>query len=327
MSLFKNKLFFSFSFYGILLSILAVVVFYTVILLNTSSQNNDYLTEVLNERENYFSTYVQDIQLQVESIEHSNILKKYVSSDFKSGKENLQDLFLQATHANNNIMQLRFIDAEGMEKVRVEREHIRMHAYAVKEKNLQNKASRYYFKDVFKLKEDQKWYSKIDLNKEHGKIERPLKPVIRVGMPVFNKDVKVGILIVNYFMKDFLEKLSNTSFYNIYVIDKDGSFIAHPQSDKLWNAYLNNKHTVKSTFGDNANIVMGLNFYNSNNLFVKKIDVKNDDNLKMVIRPKKAYVEEEINKLNTSIFISFIIILLIAIALAYAVQYISKEKI
>jgi len=62
-------------------------------------------------------------------------------------------------------------------------------------------------------------------------------------------------------------------------------------------------------------------------LFVKKIDVKNDDNLKMVIRPKKAYVEEEINKLNTSIFISFIIILLIAIALAYAVQYISKEKI
>jgi len=54
----------------------------------------------------------------------------------------------------------------------------------VPDKELQKKGKRYYFSDSFKLKPGQIFVSPLDLNVEHGHLEKPIKPMIRFGTPV-----------------------------------------------------------------------------------------------------------------------------------------------
>ena len=87
-------------------------------------------------------------------------------------------------------MQLRYLDENGMEIVRIDRDSDKSIAYLVSKNKLQNKRERYYFKESENLKIGEFWYSKLDLNVEHGKIEEPLKPVLRIATPVVENGEK-----------------------------------------------------------------------------------------------------------------------------------------
>ena len=100
--------------------------------------------------------------------------------------------------------QIRFLDETGMEMVRVN-----FNASVFKSK-LQKKGKRYYFRDTFILERGKIFVSPFDLNIEKGKIERPKKPVIRFGTPVFDSDgQKRGVLLLNYLGNKLLKKLEH----------------------------------------------------------------------------------------------------------------------
>ena len=82
--------------------------------------------------------------------------------------------------------QIRWIDETGMERIRVNWSN--QGAYPVPVAELQNKKGRYYFDDTIKLDRGQLSISPLDLNIEHGQIELPLKPMIRIGTPIFDLD-------------------------------------------------------------------------------------------------------------------------------------------
>lgn len=93
--------------------------------------------------------------------------------------------------------QIRFIDETGMEIIRVN--YNSGHPNIVPDEELQSKASRYYFEDTFILEEREIFISPFDLNIEHGEVELPLKPMIRLGTPIFDTSgEKQGIFILNY---------------------------------------------------------------------------------------------------------------------------------
>ena len=82
----------------------------------------------------------------------------------------------------------------------------------VPEKNLQFKGNRYYFKDTFLLGKDDIFISPFDVNIEHEAIELPVKPMLRVGTPVFDiTGSKWGILLLNYLGGDLLNKIDSMS--------------------------------------------------------------------------------------------------------------------
>lgn len=105
-------------------------------------------------------------------------------------------------NTSEDVMQLRYLDNNGLEKLRIERARSGLEPTLIPKYKLQNKSHRYYFKEIIKLDDREKsWYSKIDLNIEHHQIEKPIKPVLRIGIPVFSKNKKVGVLIINICMK------------------------------------------------------------------------------------------------------------------------------
>lgn len=99
--------------------------------------------------------------------------------------------------------QIRFIDLDGMERIRVN--YNDGDPYAVPDQELQNKKNRYYFTNSIRLSIGEVYVSPLDLNIEHGEVERPIKPMIRFATPVYDqRGNKRGILILNYLARKML---------------------------------------------------------------------------------------------------------------------------
>ncbi|WP_041603495.1 sensor domain-containing diguanylate cyclase [Thioflavicoccus mobilis] len=100
--------------------------------------------------------------------------------------------------------QLRYIDAKGMEVVRVNFND--GDPVIAPDAELQDKRGRYYFTDTMAHDHGQVCVTPMDLNIERGGIELPYKPVIRVGTPVFDaQGRKRGIVIVNFLARIILD--------------------------------------------------------------------------------------------------------------------------
>ncbi len=81
--------------------------------------------------------------------------------------------------------QLRYLDEFGNELVRVE---IRdSGARLIPALELQNKADSGYFEEAMAMGQGDVYASPLELNKEHGRIERPITPVVRFSTPVYDQ--------------------------------------------------------------------------------------------------------------------------------------------
>ncbi|WP_051516803.1 response regulator [Herbaspirillum sp. RV1423] len=118
--------------------------------------------------------------------------------------ENFSTLMLRNPYYD----QVRWIDADGMEKVRVNMTG--MGPVAAPAAALQNKKDRPYFADTMALPHGEMLVSPMDLNVENGKIEMPHKPTVRLAVPVATTSGKPGgILIINLLMAPLLDRFSN----------------------------------------------------------------------------------------------------------------------
>ena len=132
--------------------------------------------------------------------------------------------------------QIRFLDKTGQEVVRVNLN--KRQSSIVPEERLQNQSQRYWFKDTIVLQAGEVFISPLDLNIEAGKIDRPLKPTIRFGTPVFDgRGRKSGIVVLNYLAQNFLQDLSpekSHSFGNISLLNAEGYWLKGPKPEDEW---------------------------------------------------------------------------------------------
>ncbi len=127
-------------------------------------------------------------------------------------------VFLEFCKKSKLYDQVRFLDATGMERVRIN--FGQGSPFIVQDDKLQNKLKRYYFADAIRLEAGRVFVSPFDLNVEQGQIERPLKPMIRFGTPVVDlKERKRGIVLLNYFGATLIENMKQSTS------DMAGSFM------------------------------------------------------------------------------------------------------
>lgn len=185
----------------------------------------------------------------------------------------ISQTFLKFSSSKKIYDQVRFIDVNGHEQIRVNWNNASPH---IVEKNLlQNKKGRYYFDDTFKLEDNQVFISPLDLNIERNKIEEPLKPMLRIGAPVFNSEgKKIGIILLNYLAKDLIDELKKniiSKHSKLYFLNQDGYWLYSDKkedewgfmyadkanqvfknrfSEKLWDEiYNNNEGQIQNEFG------------------------------------------------------------------------------
>ena len=139
--------------------------------------------------------------------------------------------------------QIRYLDDKGFERVRINFNNGK--PSIVPPDRLQNKRDRYYFKDTFELDKGEIFVSPLDLNIEHGRIEQPIKPMIRFGTPVFSaKGDKKGIVLLNYFgsrLVDKMQKFSLDALGRFSFVNPEGYWLKGPNPDDEWGFMYENR--------------------------------------------------------------------------------------
>jgi diguanylate cyclase (GGDEF)-like protein len=137
---------------------------------------------------------------------------------------------------NEEYDQIRYLDEDGQEIIRINSN--RGNPYIVPFSDLQNKGDRYYFYETLKLNRGEIYFSPFDLNVEHSEIEIPLKPMIRIGTPVFNSSgQKKGIVILNYLGENLLTNLKVATLTKpgvFSLLNKDGYWLYNDNEESEW---------------------------------------------------------------------------------------------
>ena len=104
--------------------------------------------------------------------------------------------YLNFAQARRRYLQIRLLDLEGQELVRVNFDDNQ--AVAVAPEDLQNKSDRYYTEVGLSLEPDELYISPLDLNEERGQVEVPHQPTMRTVAPVFLEGTRAGLVVLNY---------------------------------------------------------------------------------------------------------------------------------
>jgi signal transduction histidine kinase len=155
-------------------------------------------------------------------------------------QQQVQNNFIQFGKSSSRIAQIRWIDISGQEIVRVD--FTAGQAKVAQAKNLQNKKSRYYFKQGLKVAAPKMYFSSIDLNVEHGEVVHPFESTIRGTIKTSsNTHLLKGLIVVNYRLNNLLTTIRDhsTEEAEISIVNKDGYWLLNPNPVKEWGFMLN----------------------------------------------------------------------------------------
>ncbi|MBP0047519.1 PAS domain S-box protein [Marinobacterium sp. AK62] len=176
--------------------------------------------------------------------------------NFASAEDDANELLLHTTHAHQSIMQLRVLDTDGHERYRVDRS-LTGTVKLVPQEELQSKSHRYYTRSFMTLEKGEIGYSQFDLNMEHGKLEQPFNPTLRIGTPIIREDRVVGYLVINYYMEGWDDYFGSFADTDVFIVDQDDHFLHHPEGEWAWSGYSEPPRTAGQYFkGLNAGDVL-----------------------------------------------------------------------
>ncbi|MEQ9371887.1 MAG: methyl-accepting chemotaxis protein [Coleofasciculus chthonoplastes F3-SA18-01] len=163
-----------------------------------------------------------------------------------------ETIFTSLMQAKAEYMQLRFIDENGQEVVRVDSDGTT--TTVIPKSELQNKGDRGYFTETMKLEPGEVYVSPVNLNQEQGKIETPFKPVIRYATPVADAaGNKQGIVIANVFATKFLQYIEEAKLSQgetALLVNSDGYYLSHPDDEKEWGFDIGTDETLAKDYSD-----------------------------------------------------------------------------
>jgi len=227
--------------------------------------------------ENQFELIINEFRYIVSDLlflsEHNEIAALLNENNNDTRQKLAKEYLAMVTH-KKIYDQARFLDKTGLEIARANFNNGQ--PAIVPNDELQNKGSRYYFKDAFELKRGEIFISPFDLNVERGQIELPLKPMLRFGTPVFDTyGNKQGIVLLNYLGSNLLQKIQNLAVKNyqdIMLLNQKGFWLYSPIPNDEWGFMLEARSdkTFGKDFPTEWQTINNQNngqFYSDNGLF------------------------------------------------------------
>ena len=148
---------------------------------------------------------------------------------------NLEDTFAHFMTLHSTYDQIMLIDDMGMELLRINNPNGT--PVIVPAKDLQSKASGYYFKETIKMDIGEIFITSMDLNKEHGIVEKPFKPTIRLATPVIARGARKAVIVLNVLGSRLIEDLTHgyvSPVGNLYLLNHEGYWLSGPSKDLEW---------------------------------------------------------------------------------------------
>ncbi len=271
------------------------------------------------------SLFTERLERYVASLRNSSALQNYIRQPDEASLNIVQQLFYTISSTNPTLMQVRFLDTHGMEEIRIDWDTAQQWPNIIQQKELQDKSQRYYFIEASQDQPNSFWYSKLDLNVEHKKIEIPYKPVLRVASPVYVDQQFRGIVIINVHAKSFLERFKKSPFFNVVLVDHDGHYLTHFNDKRSWSRYLDTGHTLTDDFPDLAATILRDNqqqdLISMKTLYAAPLDnLLTKDKARLVLIPKNQYIQVMKHERKKAMLLIIGTILLLTIPLSILIS-------
>jgi PAS domain S-box-containing protein len=193
---------------------------------------------------------MQEPLQQLRTLVATPAVRHAIGDDSPDYVGSMEAAFLNLMAFNRIYDQVRWIDENGLERVRVN--NVDGHPTPVPKDQLQNKADSYYFAKTIRLKPGEVYMSPLDLNIEHGQIEVPYKPVLRLATPVQGRDgTPHGILIVNVAAQHLLNAFTESVVENrdhVMLVNPAGYWLSSPTANDEWGFMFDRKETLASRY-------------------------------------------------------------------------------
>ncbi len=167
---------------------------------------------------------------------YEDAVRRVIDDPSPDNSKQLESLFSRLITYYPTYDHLRWIDEAGAERVRVN--NVADRPETVAKDRLQNKADCPCFKETMRLKPGQIFLSPLDLNVEHGQVEFPHKPVLRLATPIHNRNNQPrGVLIINiaanHLLDDFSEGVGN-KLDHVMLLNSEGYWLKSVNSADEW---------------------------------------------------------------------------------------------
>lgn len=219
-----------------------------------ATRNREDLRQITSEIQTVLQWVTRDLFLlrdlpQMKSF-LSPVNQGHKSESFKA----IESAFLAIANNHRIFHQVRFVDTNGQEVVRVNFDGKK--AVLVPPEELQFKGHRYYVQESINLEPGEIYVSPLDLNIEHGQIQEPYSPVIRYATPVVDENGHIrGVIVLNVrgvILLNILERQQEATRYgeHYFLVDPDGYFLFHPDATKQFSRFINPNETLGSNEPD-----------------------------------------------------------------------------
>lgn len=140
----------------------------------------------------------------------------------------LGEQYYRLARSHSDVYQIRLLDRSGHERVRVDRRPDGVVVATPAE--LQDKSDRYYFREAIVRPAGSLYVSPLDLNVEHGVVEKPERPVVRLATVVSDaQGATRGMVVVNLHAKVLIEPVQQMVQDRegvAYLFDRSSHFLA-----------------------------------------------------------------------------------------------------
>lgn len=311
--------------FGVLIALLTSLINYNLDVRSIQIEVADKADQELMRKHQELTSFVTLLERTVFSMRDSTALREYVRQPNETRREDVNQLFYAISNTNPSLMQVRYLDNTGMERVRVDWVAGKQAPDIISEANLQDKSHRYYFLESAQVPVNSYWYSRLDLNVERKKIEIPHNPVIRIASPVYVDQQFSGVVLVNVHAKEFLENFKESTIFNIALVDHDGQYLTHYLDDFSWSRYLQTGHTLHDDFPNGVTKILhgtpgtGMAFVDS--VYAASLgDLLTKDQAHVLFFPKEQAVHGMKAERRKAMLIVILIILLISIPLSIVIS-------
>ncbi len=165
--------------------------------------------------------------------------------DIATWQQRLGQIMLGVLKTDPAVLQLRLLDAQGKEVVRVDRDPTGF--TVIPPGQLQDKSQRSYFQHTINLDPETYYVSPINLNREWGEISVPYTPVVRIAVAIVDdqEGTPNGIIVMNIKAYSLIDILRGShSFQTVYLTNESGYFLYHPDSSKTFGFDLGFSYTL-----------------------------------------------------------------------------------
>lgn len=190
----------------------------------------------LNEGAGVLNRHLATLRGNLQFLSQQPLLAEVLANPSEDNFHDLERLFAEFALSSEVYEQIRWLDEQGAEQVRVDWQDGR--ALVRERAQLQNQAQRYYFVEAMNLAQGDHYLSRFDLSQEDGVLEQPLTPTLRGAAPIFDAQGKRrGILLLNYRGEALLQRLRQVSASyggNLTLVDHEGYWMLANDPEDTW---------------------------------------------------------------------------------------------